>query len=113
MADRCALIDDILSASDQRFGRVNEDLVNTKANLNFDVFCDICLVCGVPVQGFEDRRSFIDVILLKRRNEIAHGENTLVAVEDLDKIAGGTIELMRRFGDALENHVVLKTYRAA
>lgn len=113
IAERCALIDEILNSSDRRFSRVNEDLINTKANLNFEVFTNICLVCGVPAQPFADRSTFIDVVLLKRRNAIAHGEETLVALDDLDKIANDTIALMRAFGDALENNVVLQTYKAA
>ena len=113
IAERCAVIDAILTSSDHRFSRVNEDQINTKANLNFDVFTDICRVCGVPSQPFADRSTFIDVVLLKRRNAIAHGEDTLVALGDLDEIASDTINLMRLFGDALENHVVLQTYRAA
>jgi len=113
IAERCTLIDEILKSSDRRFSRINEDLVNTKANLNFEVFTDICLVCGVPVQQFADRSTFIDLVLLKRRNAIAHGEDTLVALDNLDEITNDTIVLMRLFGDALENHVVLQTYRAA
>ncbi|MDX0870367.1 hypothetical protein GOE00_27225 [Sinorhizobium medicae] len=113
IAERCTLVDEILSTSDHRFSRVNEDLVNTRANLNFDVFTDICLVCGVPVQSFADKSTFIDVVLLKRRNAIAHGEETLVGFDDLDEVAGETVALMRAFGDELENKVVLQTYRAA
>lgn len=112
IAERCELIDEILSSSDARFSRVNQDLVNTKANLNFEVFTDICLVCGVAADDFTHKSTFVDVVLLKRRNAIAHGEDTLVALGDLDEMANGTIELMRSFGDALENHVVRQSYRA-
>ncbi len=112
ITERCALVDEILNSENHRFARINVDLVNTKANLNFEVFTDICLVCGVPLTHFSDKSTFIDLVLLKRRNAIAHGEDTLVAISDLDKIAAGTIELMRTFGDALENHVVLHTYKA-
>ncbi|WP_017522441.1 MAE_28990/MAE_18760 family HEPN-like nuclease [Pusillimonas noertemannii] len=110
--ERCALVDEILNASERRFTQVNEDLINTKANLNFEVFSDICLVCGLSVEPFVDKSTFIDVVLLKRRNAIAHGEDTMVALDDLDTIAQDTIGLMRSFGDALENHVVLQTYKA-
>lgn len=113
IAERCALIDEILNSSDHRFSRINEDLINTKANLSFDVFTDICLVCGVPVHPFAEMSTFIDIVLLKRRNAIAHGEDTLVAPDDLDYITNHTVALMRTFGDALENHVVLQTYKAA
>lgn len=113
IAERCSLVDEILYSSDRRFSRVNEDLINTKSNLNFEVFTDICLVCGVPIRDFSDKETFINVILLKRRNEIAHGEDTLVAFEDLDALTTETVGMMRAFGDTLENHVYLKTYRAA
>lgn len=110
--DRCALVDEILNCSEQRFSRVNEDLVNTKANLNSDVLADICLVCGLPVTAFNDNTTLIDVILLKRRNSIAHGEDTMVSYDELDEIAETTIELMRSFGNQIENRVVLQSYKA-
>jgi len=113
IAERCALIDEILNSSDYRFSRVNEDLVSTRANLSFDVFTDICIVCCVPTQSFADKATFIDVVLLRRRNAIAHGEDTLVAINDLDQITNETVAMMRAFGDALENHVYLKDYKAA
>ncbi|MFL5267803.1 MAG: MAE_28990/MAE_18760 family HEPN-like nuclease [Stellaceae bacterium] len=113
VAERCALIDDVLNGSAQRFSRVNDDLINTRANLNFDVFADICLVCCVPAQLFADSATFVDVVLLKRRNLIAHGEDTFITIDDLDELTNETITLMRTFGDALENHVYVRDYRAA
>lgn len=112
IADRCVLVDEILSASDRRFSQVNDDLINTRANLNFEVFTDICLVCGVSEKLFADKATYIDVILLKRRNAIAHGEDTLVALDELDTIASDAIGLMRAFGNELENRIVLQTYKA-
>jgi len=113
ISERCELVDEILYSSDHRFSRVNEDLINTKANLNFEVFADICLVCCVPIQPFADKSTFIDVVLLKRRNAIAHGEETLVEMDDLDEITSETVAMMRNFGDALENHVYMKAYQVA
>lgn len=113
IAERCTLIDEILASSTHRFARVNDDLINTKANLNFDVFADICLICGLPSQTFANQATFVDILLLKRRNAIAHGEDTFVGIEDLDELANQTVELMRTFGDALENHVYLKAYKSA
>jgi hypothetical protein len=65
-----------------------------------------------PIEPFADEATFIDVILLKRRNEIAHGGDTFVAIEDLDDLADKTVALMRGFGDLLENRVYLKEYMA-
>ena len=66
----------------------------------------------MPLQFLAEESTFIDVVLLKRRNAIAHGENTLIGLDVLDAICEETISLMRAFGDALENHVVLQTYKA-
>ena len=95
------------------FSRVNDGLISTKANLNFEVFADICLVCCVPVEPFADKSTFIDTVLLRRRNEIAHGEDIFVALADLSLLTTETIALMRSFGDALDNHVCLRHYRSA
>ncbi|HEX3683147.1 MAG TPA: MAE_28990/MAE_18760 family HEPN-like nuclease [Bryobacteraceae bacterium] len=111
--ERCALLDEILNSSDRRFARVNEDLVNTRANLSFEVFTDICLVCSVPSNTFAEKADFINLLLLKRRNAVAHGEDTFLAIEGLDNLANDTIDIMRMFGDALENHVYLKDYKSA
>lgn len=113
IAERCALVDGVLDCSEHRFSRVNDDLINTKANLNFNVFADICLVCGLSVALFEDNATFIDVFLVKRRNAIAHGEDTLIAFDELNEIVENTIGLMRSFGNELENRVVLQMYKLA
>lgn len=110
---RCILVDQILNCSELRFSRVNQDLVNTRHNLSFDVFSDICLVCGIPSDQFKSEESFINLILLKRRNEIAHGEDTLVGVDELDALSEKTIDLMRSFGNAIDNDAVLEGYKAA
>lgn len=113
ISERCSLLNEILDSSDRRFSRANEDIINTKANLNFDVFADICLVCCVPVQPFEDKSTFIDAILLKRRNAIAHGEDTFVHIKDLDELTTETVAMMRAFGDSLDNQVTLSSYKSA
>lgn len=113
VTERCALVDDIISASDYRFSKVNENIVSTRSNLSSDVFRDICLVCGVGFDQFEDEVTFIDVVLLKRRNEIAHGEDTRQGMDDLDKLIDGTLGLMRTFGNAVENRVCQREYCTA
>lgn len=110
--DRGDLIDDILDGGDRRFVYVNDNLINTKSNLNFEVLCDICRVCGTNPDIFADHENFIDVILLKRRNSIAHGEETFVGVEDLNPLTEQTIGLMRTFSNDLQSKAHLGHYRA-
>ena len=111
LKERCELVDEILGSAQMRFKRINADLINTKANLSSIVLDDICLVCGLPPNQFAPDSTFIDIILLKRRNAIAHGEDTFIDAAELDDISAGAVALMRKFGDSLENHVVLQTYK--
>lgn len=112
VAERCLLVDEILNASDRRFTRANDDLVSTKSNLSYAVFSDICLICGISLAKFAPDELFIDILLLKRRNAIAHGEETFIDTSDLEDLSNKTVSLIRGFGDELDNHVVLRKYRA-
>ncbi len=112
ISDRCALVEDVLDSSKKRFSRANNELIDTRSNLNFGVLKDICTICGVPIASFEDHETFIDIILLKRRNAIAHGEETYVEIDGADELAERTIKVMRAFGEALENQFCLGQYRA-
>lgn len=62
---------------------------------------------------FSGHENFIDVILLKRRNSIAHGEDTFVGLEDLNSLTEQTIGLMRMFSNDLQTKAHLGHYRAA
>ena len=110
--ERGELVDRILGAGELRFARVNADLISTRSNLNFSVFADICLICGIQPELFREEETFIDTILLKRRNSIAHGEETFVGIEELDSLSDRIVALMRRFGDELANLAALGRYRA-
>lgn len=61
---------------------------------------------------FSEHENFIDVILLKRRNSIAHGEDTFVDVQDLNPLTEQAIGLMRLFSNDLQAKAHLKHYRA-
>ncbi len=113
IAERGALVDLILASGSERFSRVNENLVNTRSNLNSDVLAELCIVCGVDYAIFEGKKQFIDVFLLKRRNSIAHGEDTLIGVNELDELIDGTLGIMRLFSNEIQRIAYLQVYRAA
>jgi hypothetical protein len=110
---RCELVNDILDGTGARFGYIHPDLIDTKSNLNADAIKDICVICGVDGAHFEDRRPFIDVIVLKRRNAIAHGRQEYISEMDIDGLVADTLGLMQHFRSLLENKVYMKTYMAA
>lgn len=111
--DRSDLVDLILDAGEDRFSRINDELINTKSNLNYEVLMELCHVCGIDRSIFDGKDTFIDVVLLKRRNSIAHGEDTLVGLEEIDSLPDETIGLMRTFSNELQSKAYLKSYMAA
>ncbi len=108
---RCSLIRDIISDQNKRFAYVNKDLVDTRSNLNSDVVKDICFICGVDPSFFEGKRIFIDTILLKRRNAIAHGQREALALEEMDSVVAEVMSLMDHFRTLLENKIYTNEFR--
>ena len=109
---RCKLINDILDGTGERFGYVNPTLIDTKSNLNTDVIKDICLICAVDSNHFESSRTFIDILVLKRRNAIAHGQQEYIQQDGIDDLVASILALMTHFRNLLENKVYQKQYAA-
>lgn len=112
LKSRCDLITEALNPGTATFSQVHQDLVNTGSNLKFEVLQNICLVCGIDPAIFEPYETFIDVVLLRRRNSIAHGDDSVVGVHEVDELIDGVVELMRLFRNEVENKVYTKAYLA-
>ena len=110
--ERCKLINDILDSGADRFSYLNPDLVDTRSNLNTDVIKDICKICGIDSHHFENNRTFLDVLLLKRRNAIAHGQQEFIQSDEIDDLVRNILALMGSFRNPLENKVYTKAYAA-
>lgn len=113
ISERCLLISNILDSSQSRFSRINPSLIDTRSNLSSRVLRDLCQICAIDYSYFEGKITFIDVILLKRRNSIAHGEETYIDNDELDILIAEGVGLMRAFKDALQNKVYTRSYLAA
>lgn len=109
---RCKLVNDILDGTDERFAFVNPRLIDTRSNLNTDVIEDICIICAVDPSHFEAQRTFIDVLLLKRRNAIAHGQQEFIQLDEVDGLVASVLALMEHFRSLLENKVYTRAYAA-
>lgn len=107
---RCSLINDIIDGFSGRFSYINPKLIETKSNLNTDVIKEICLICAVDSGYFEKNRFFIDSIILKRRNAIAHGQQEFIEEGELDDLVANVLALMQHFRGLLENKIHTKNY---
>jgi len=67
----------------------------------------------VETAHFEAHRTFLDVLLLKRRNAIAHGQQEFIQEDEIDDLVARVLGLMEAFRDLLENKVYTKAYAAA
>jgi RiboL-PSP-HEPN len=112
LKERCKLINDILDGGVGTFKYLNPELVDTRSNLNTDVVRDICIICGVDAIHFENHRDFLDRLLLKRRNAIAHGQQEFIRSDEIDDLVANTLALMAAFRNLLENKVYTKAYAA-
>ena len=103
--EKCRFLQELLGSRGKHFSQINPTLIDTKANLNTDVLHDICKVCGIPFTEFEKEDAFINVLMLKRRNEIAHGEEVYLKESEIDDLSARAIGIMRTFRNLLENKI--------
>jgi hypothetical protein len=109
---RCKLINDILDGTGGRFSYLNPDLIDTRSNLSTDVIKEICVICGIDPTYFEQNRAFLDVLVLKRRNAIAHGQQEYIRTDEVDDLVGNILGLMSFFRNQLENKIYANAYAA-
>jgi hypothetical protein len=74
------------------------------------VLRDICRVCGIPFTEFEKEDAFINVLMLKRRNEIAHGQEVYLKEGEIDDLSARAVGIMRTFRNLLENKIYDGSY---
>lgn len=110
LESRCKLVNEILDGMGASFRYLNPKLVDTRANLNTDTIKEICLVCSVDPSYFEEKAIFIDQLILKRRNAIAHGQQEFIDESEIDDFVADVLGLMQHFRTLLENKVYLKQY---
>ncbi len=68
------VVDFFRGCAEQRANLSLSNAINTKSNLKSEVFSDIAMSLGVPLEPYSAHFNFIDESLLARRNAIAHGE---------------------------------------
>lgn len=110
---KLVLLNDIALSGTKKFRKVDENVISSRSNLNSDVLADICnILCLDARKHFSGDYTFIDHILLARRNKIAHGEYASIDAISFQEMSEGVITLMRKFNNLVENDVISLKYRA-
>lgn len=110
--DHTALIDmlrdEAHSDANLPYGRA---MIRTRSNLSFDVFEDVMHSVGCDATRHEISRTLIDVRLLKNRNDIAHGRELLIELDDWLVIRERVVDILRDVRAQLQNAAALESYR--
>lgn len=110
--EQIQLVENVFAAQTKRFVSDKGHLVDTRSNLSFEVLCEILEVVGIPAELFASEESFIDKVLLHKRNNIAHGQNIVLTSDEIDEMSEKIIGLMRTFRNLVENAALAGDYRA-
>jgi hypothetical protein len=109
--DRIRVIAEIRSEADVRFSKLPEELIETGSNLNSARMRSLCLLCGIDAAFIDGAEDLIDVQMLKRRNEIAHGEWSTISSDEVEKLSDGVFDLLTTFRNQLEAVIWGENYK--
>ncbi len=105
-----ATVDFIIKEFENRAELKTGSAINTKSNLNSEVFENIAVSIGINTSWYKTRYHLMDESLLKRRNEIAHGNYLDLGAEDCINLADEVIAIIRSYKTDIENAATLRQY---
>lgn len=85
-------------------------IIDSKSNLRFHVFKEICSIIEIDCQKYELKGTLINTHLVDRRNSIAHGEYLEFDLEDFETIYEAIISIMEDFKEDIINAASSKKY---
>lgn len=106
-----ATLDFLREELDQKAQLKIESAIRTEFNLSSKVFENIATSIGIDTQFYEPRYHLIDESLLRRRNNLAHGEYLDVDSDGFRELADEILILLRSYKTDIENAVSLESYK--
>lgn len=86
-------------------------LIDTKSNLSSEVFENICVRIGISTASYEPKYKLMDEVLLKKRNEIAHGADIVVTREESLQVVESVQSLIGQFSTDVGNFAAQRSYK--
>lgn len=87
-----------------------KNIIQTKSNLKFDIFKDICYLLCISIEEFEKKKAMIDE-LVDSRNTIAHGNYLKIDYHMFCEFYNDTINLLELLRTEIENAVALDNHK--
>lgn len=106
-----AAVDFMLQQLNERAYIPYEGIIDTKSNLSFFVFRDICTVIGIDYKKYQLRENLIDKQLLEFRNTIAHGKYLSMNFDEYQNVYNTIVAMMREIKDDIMNAAVTEKFK--
>jgi len=87
------------------------DAITAKSNLTFAQFSEMLYAVNIDPAPFQTKKNFFDIILLERRNAIAHGEEKKTSLEDYRQVHVEVVEIIDRLATTLVDSALQSGYR--
>jgi len=90
-----------------------QGVINTQSNLSSLVFEEIASSIGIDPSPYQLKYKLIDESLLKRRNQIAHGEYLDIDTQGYQNLSHEVVVLIRAYKTDIENSIALESYKSS
>ena len=87
-----------------------KDIISTGSNLSSDVFKEIISILGLDFSPYSTKSKLIDEKLLKTRNEIAHGDYSLIDRDEYIELSKQVLAMLEIFRNQIENACINKEF---
>jgi hypothetical protein len=88
-----------------------KDVISTASNLSSEILKEITYILGIDFSIYSTKSQVIDTQLLKTRNEIAHGEDSVFDRAEYLEVHREILEMLDLFRDQIENAASQKKFR--
>lgn len=87
-----------------------KEIISTASNLSSEILREITSILGIDFSPYSTKAVLIDTKLLKKRNEIAHGEYSISDREEYIELHAEIIAMLNIFRNQIENAAINKDY---
>jgi len=106
-----AAVEFIVNELEKRAYIPYEGIIQTKSNLKFWVFRDICTIIGIDCNKYQLKENAIDEKLVNPRNTIAHGKYLVIDYNGYEDIYNIVVEMMRDVKEDIFNAAITEKYK--
>jgi len=97
VSDNCSVVNILINNLHQETRIPYKEVIPRIGILDSNLFFEILFTLGLEKSPFDIRKQFIDRVLVKNRNEVAHGKNTPITKTDFEVMFREVTEMLELF----------------